>query len=109
MASGMACSCEQLVMGNEIVGMAKRFINGITVNAETIARDVIAAVGPGKHFMDHQHTFDHFREEIWMTKMFDRQPIQSWQDAGKPTMEDRVKEKVREIIENHQPKLWMIG
>ena len=104
LASGMACSCEQLVMGNEIVGMAKRFVKGITVNAETIARDLFAAIGPGKHFMDHQHTFDHFREEIWMTKMFDRQPIQSWQDAGEPTMEGRVQEKVREIIDTHQPK-----
>ncbi len=104
MASAMACSCEQLVLGNEIIGMTKRFIEGITVNAETLARDVIAAVGPGKHFMDHQHTFDHFREEIWITKMFDRQPIESWKTAGKPTMEDRTKEKTLDIIENHQPE-----
>ncbi|MEA3232158.1 MAG: trimethylamine methyltransferase family protein [Thermodesulfobacteriota bacterium] len=103
-ASGMACSCEQLVMGNEIVGMTKRFIEGITVNAETIARDVIAAIGPGKHFIEHPHTFDHFRKEIWMTKMFDRQPIESWQNAGKPSMEDRVREKIRTIIESHEPE-----
>ena len=103
-ASGMACSCEQLVLGNEIIGMSKRFIEGITVNAETLAREVIAAVGPGGHFMDQQHTYDHFRRELWMTKMFDRQPIVSWQEAGEPTMEDRVKENVRDIIENHQPE-----
>ena len=39
-----------------------------------------------------------------MTKLFDRQPIVSWQEAGEPTMEDRVKENVRDIIENHQPE-----
>jgi len=104
MASGMACSCEQLVMGNEIIGMSKRFIEGITVNAETLAREVITAVGPGGHFMDQQHTFDHFRKELWMTKMFDRQPIVSWQEAGKPSMEDRVREKIRTIIESHEPE-----
>jgi trimethylamine--corrinoid protein Co-methyltransferase len=103
-ASGMACSCEQLVLGNEIIGMSKRFIQGITVNAETLAREVIAAVGPGGHFMDQQHTYDHFRRELWLTKMFDRQPIVSWQETGEPTMEGRVKEKVRDIIENHQPE-----
>ena len=32
MASGMACSCEQLVMGNEIIGMTRRFVEGITVS-----------------------------------------------------------------------------
>lgn len=104
LASGMACSCEQLVMGNEVVGMTKRFIEGITVNAETIARDVVADVGPGRHFMDHEHTFSHFRKETWLSKMFNRQPIQAWLNAGQPTMEGRVQEKIREIIENHQPK-----
>jgi len=103
-ASGMACSCEQLVLGNEIIGMSKRFIQGITVNAETLAREVIAAVGPGGHFMDQQHTYDHFRRELWLTKMFDRQPIVSWQETGEPNMEGRVKEKVLDIIENHQPE-----
>jgi trimethylamine--corrinoid protein Co-methyltransferase len=104
MASGMACSCEQLVLGNEIVGMTKRFIRGITVDSETLAREVIETVGPGGHFLSQKHTVEHLRKELWTTKMFNRKPIQAWLDDGKPTMEDRVRQEVRRIIENHTPK-----
>ncbi|NIV28506.1 MAG: hypothetical protein GWN58_03005, partial [Anaerolineae bacterium] len=38
---GMVCSAEMLVMGNEVIGMAKRLIQGIRVDVETLARDVI--------------------------------------------------------------------
>lgn len=104
MASGMACSCEQLVMGNEIVGMTRRFVEGITVDAETLARDVIAAVGPGGHFLTQPHTVANLRKELWTTRLFDHQSIADWQKGGRPTLETRVREKVRRIVETHQPE-----
>lgn len=104
MASGMACSCAQLVMGNEIIGMAKRFVEGITVNAETLAREVIEAVGPGGEFMTADHTFKHFRKELWSSRLLNRQAIEPWIDSGKPTMEDRVNEEVRHILSDHRPE-----
>ncbi|MCD4719538.1 MAG: trimethylamine methyltransferase family protein [Desulfobacula sp.] len=104
MASGMACSLEQLVMGNEVVGMTKRFVEGITVTRETIARQIIEDVGPGGHFLVQQHTMNHFKEELWNAKLLNRQTIDAWNDAGKPSMEDRVKEEVRMITETHKPE-----
>ena len=103
MASGMACSCEQLVMGNEIIGMTRRFIEGITVNGDTLARDVITAVGPGGNFLAQEHTVNHLRKELWQHKLFNRQPIAAWQAAGQPVMEDRVREALRRLVETHQP------
>ena len=103
-ASGMACSLEQLVMGNEVVGMTKRFVEGITVNRETIARQIMEDVGPGGHFLVQQHTMDHFKKELSNAKLMNRQTIDGWKDAGKPSMEDRVKEEVRKISETHKPE-----
>ena len=105
MASGMACSCEQLVMGNEIIGMAKRFVDGITVDADTLARDVMDAVGPGGNYLAQRHTVDHLRRELWQARLLDRQPIAAWQAAGGPTMEDRVREEVRHIVDSHRPEV----
>lgn len=104
MASGMACSCEQLVMGNEIIGMTKRFVAGITVDAETLARDVIEAVGPGGNFLAQRHTVTHLRKELWQARLLNRQPIATWQAAGQSTMEDRVREEVRRLVETHEPQ-----
>ena len=104
MASGMACSLEQLVMGNEVVGMTKRFVEGISVTRETIARQIIEDVGPSGHFLVQQHTMDHFKKELWNARLLNRQTIDAWNDAGKPSMEDRVKEEVKMIAETHKPK-----
>ncbi|RLC20373.1 MAG: hypothetical protein DRH93_13800 [Deltaproteobacteria bacterium] len=104
MASGMACSLEQLVMGNEVVGMTKRFVEGITVTRETIARQIIEDVGPRGHFLVQQHTMNHFKKELWNARLLNRQTIDAWNDAGKPSMEDRVKEEVRMITETHTPE-----
>jgi len=104
MAAGMACSLEQLVMGNEIVGMTKRFVEGIAVTKETIARQIIEDVGPGGHFLVQKHTMDHFKKELWNAKLMNRQTIETWKDSGKPSMEDRVKKEVRMIAETHKPE-----
>jgi len=100
----MACSLEQLVMGNEVVGMTKRFVEGISVTRETIARQIIEDVGPGGHFLVQQHTMNHFKKELWNARLLNRQTIDAWNDSGKPSMEDRVKEEVRMIAETHKPK-----
>ena len=39
-----------LVMTDEIIGIVKRVLKGIRADDETIARDVIHAVGPGRPF-----------------------------------------------------------
>jgi len=104
MAAGMACSLEQLVMGNEVVGMTKRFVDGITVTRETIARQIIEDVGPSGHFLVQPHTMNHFKEELWNAKLLNRQTIDAWDASGKPTMEDRVKEEVKMIVETHKPE-----
>lgn len=98
---GMVCSAEMLVLGDEVIGMTKRFVRGIRVNAETLARDVIAEVGPGGHFLQEKHTLDHFKEELWMPRLLTRQHYDVWQQSGAKDMSQRVSERVREIIESH--------
>ena len=104
MATGMACSLEQLVMGNEVVGMTKRFVEGIRVTKETLARQVIEDVGPGGHFLVQQHTMDHFKEELWTSNLMNRQTIDAWKSAGCPTMADRVQDEIRHICDTHTPQ-----
>jgi trimethylamine--corrinoid protein Co-methyltransferase len=103
MDMGMVCSTDMLVMGNETIGMAKRFIRGVEVNAETLARDVIGAVGPGGHYLQEDHTYDHFRQQLWMPQLLERRGYDLWEADGSKSMAQRVRERVLEIIETHQP------
>ena len=102
--SAMCCSAQQLVFGNEVVGMVKHFMKGITVNRSTLAREVIEAVGPGGQYLTQQHTLQNFRDQLWQSQLMDRQPRKKWEAAGAKNMAVRVGEEVVRILETHQPK-----
>ena len=101
MDRGMVCSAEMLVLGNEVIGMAKRFIEGIEVNTETLARGVIEEVGPGGHFLQQDHTLHHFRKELWMPSLLTRQHYEVWQKDGAKDMAQRVQDRVHQLYESH--------
>ena len=102
MDMAMVCSTAQLVLGNEAIGWTKRFISGIEVNRETIAREIIEAVGPGGHFLQQPHTVRHLRRELWRSELLTRQPYVTWEKEGSKDMGRRIQEKLKDIIENHE-------
>jgi trimethylamine--corrinoid protein Co-methyltransferase len=102
MDMGMANSAEMLVMGDEIVGMVRRFLQGVEVNADTLAREVIEKVGPGGNFLQEDHTVNHFRAEHWVPSLLDRQAREAWESTGAKTMGERIREKIRHILQTYK-------
>ncbi|MDX2500301.1 MAG: trimethylamine methyltransferase family protein [Deltaproteobacteria bacterium] len=100
--NGMVCSTAQLVLGNESIGMAKRFIRGIEVNRETLAVEVIEKVGPGGHYLDQDHTYNHFKSESWMPDLMVRSAYDEWENQGAKDMAARIQDKLEDIVKNHQ-------
>ena len=101
MDNGMVCSTAQLILGDENIGMTKRFIRGIEVNSETLARELIEQVGPGGHFLDCDHTYEHFKNELWRPNLMTRTAYEEWQDQGSKDTATRIQETLRDIVENH--------
>ncbi|MBW2611809.1 MAG: trimethylamine methyltransferase family protein [Deltaproteobacteria bacterium] len=104
MDGSMACSVEQLVLGDEIIGMARRFMRGLDFSPRQIARDLMYQVGPGGEFLSQPHTVQHFKKELWRPSIFTRQPMESWKDEGEKDTLARVREKIRHISETHKPE-----
>jgi trimethylamine--corrinoid protein Co-methyltransferase len=102
--SGLLGSYDMLVMSNEAISMAKHILNGITVTPETLAVDVIEHVGPGGHYLTQEHTRQHFRQELWLPQLMDRQLRRSWEAGGCTTMAQRVRAQVLNILEHHEPE-----
>ncbi len=101
--SGLLGSFDMLVMADEVIGMAKRILSGVTVTPETLAVDLIERVGPGGHYLTQEHTRQHFRSETWFPSLIDRQMRRAWEAGGRKTMADRVRAKVVDILEHHEP------
>jgi len=103
LGAGMICSPEMLVMGDEICGMARHFLRGINIDADTLATEIIDEIGPGGNFLQTLHTFKHFKNEAWFPKLMERNYHDNWVGKGRPSTQDRVREKLAEIIESHEP------
>ena len=93
----------QLVIDNEIIGMAKRAIRGIDFNEDTLGLDVIKRVGFDGNFLIDEHTLRHFKTEYLRHKIFNRKPREVWKDEGKKSMEVLATEKLEDLLQNHQP------
>lgn len=104
MASGSYGCLAMALICDEVIGMAKRFIEGITVDSESLAVDVIEEVGPGGHFLDHAHTATLFRKELYIPKLFDRQSESLWRQDGAKKIDETAAAKVSEILAQHKPQ-----
>ena len=103
MDMSMACGVEQLVLGDEIIGMTRRFLNGVDFSPHQIVRGLLEKVGPGGEFLSQKHTLENFRNELWRPSIFTRKPINVWREGGEKDTEQRIREKIRHILDSHLP------
>lgn len=103
MESGLTVSYEMIVLTDELVAMMDHFMKGIDVSPETLMVDELHNVGPGGNFLSTKATLGRFRS-YWFPGLLDRKIRASWLEKGATTMGERLNQKVRQILENHQPK-----
>ena len=99
--SGLTTSPEMIVLCDEIIGMLRRFMRGISLDEASMALDAIHQVGPDGDFLTSQHTFQHFRR-LWRPALFNRLGGEKWAMEGSKRLGEHLQEKTISIIEKHQ-------
>jgi len=105
-----AACYEMVVIHDEIFGMAKRMADGIEVNEETMAVDVIKKIAPlaatkaGGHYMAEKHTLKHIDRERYVPKISDKTSRDIWEKAGSKDLRQVARERVKEILAKHVPE-----
>ncbi|MDH4204980.1 MAG: trimethylamine methyltransferase family protein [Desulfobacteraceae bacterium] len=94
----MTASYDKMVVDNEIIGMVMRAVDGIKVNDETLAFDLIKKAGPGGHFISARHTRRHMRSELYKPQHSDRENRDRWQKQGAKDSRQRAAGKAQEIL-----------
>lgn len=92
-------------MVNELVAMSRFFAEGIRVNKETLALEVIERVtsgGPGSIFLMDDHTFEYFMQAQFLPQLLDRSRYDSWEEAGATDLYKRCNIEARRILSEHQ-------
>jgi trimethylamine--corrinoid protein Co-methyltransferase len=100
---GRTGSLDMIVMCDEIIDQIHRMKRGIPVSDDMLALNAIRQVGPGGHFLIHDHTLRHLRSTQWRPKLLYRMGYDKWEKSGAPSLLDRARKRLLEIIENHQP------
>jgi trimethylamine--corrinoid protein Co-methyltransferase len=95
---------EQAIIGNEICSFINRILQGIEVNPDTLAVDVIREIGPGGEYLTHDHTTEYFRSEQWDAKLGNRLTRDHWEEQGAMDIRAKARDKFKKILATHQPK-----
>ena len=96
---------EKFVIDNDILGMVMRAVEGIKVDDDSLAFDLIKQVGPGGNFVTAKHTRRFMRSEHYQPSVSDRNSREEWEARGRQTTWERAAERVREIMDNHNYNL----
>lgn len=93
----------QAIIDDDIAGMIGRFLEGIIVNDETLAVDLIEEVGslPG-FYLDKEHTRKWWQKEQYIPAVAELSSLQEWLVTGKKTTIDLAKDKMEEILATHK-------
>jgi trimethylamine--corrinoid protein Co-methyltransferase len=101
--SGLTGSLELVVICDEIISWLKAYLQGLEINQETLALDVIHEHALTADFLGTEHTVRHVREG-WQPNLVDRHNFEGWMASGGMSMGKRAKTKIDDILsdEHHE-------
>lgn len=100
---GLTASMEKFVIDLENVAMFHAYLDGFKVDAETLALESIAAVGPGGHHFGTEHTQALYRDAFYATSLADRQGFDAWVAAGAQETALRANRLWKEMLAHYEP------
>jgi len=101
---GLTGSLEMVVIMDEVIDQIRRMQRGIPVNEEMLAVEVIKEGARQGEFLSHSHTLAHLRTTQWRPQLMNRMGYEQWDQSGRKDLLSRAREKLKTIIESHQPR-----
>ena len=102
-------SLPKILLDCELFRQCRRVRAGFTVDAEHLMEDVVAAVGPGGHYLRARETRQFLRRgELLAPRLLQREPYEAWSAARtaetrRAAEEQRAVAAVEEILATHRP------
>lgn len=104
--AGMHVCMSKFVVDAEQCAMAHRMGEGPRWDDFDEALAAVRDIGPGGHYLGHQHTQENFQRAFFMPKLFDNNNYEQWLAAGEKDITKRASEfAAKQLSEYVQPKL----
>lgn len=95
-------SYEKYIIDEHLVAMCKRLAEGINVNDETLAVDLIKQVGPKGQYLEEMHTTMYYRKEHCTSKLFVKEGLEVWEKKGAKSAVDRAYEEMQKRLSKYK-------
>ena len=104
--AGMHCSVAKFVVDAEQCAMAHRMGAGVRWDDFDEALAAVRDVGPGGHYLGHDHTQANFQTAFFMPELFDNNSIEQWAAEGSKEITERALAFAKDLLAHYeQPKL----
>lgn len=78
----LSMSYEKFMLDADLCGALHTYLDGITVDDNSLAFGAFAEVGPGNHFFGCAHTMANYQTAFWDSDLSDNEPFEKWEAAG---------------------------
>jgi trimethylamine--corrinoid protein Co-methyltransferase len=100
LSGGKTGSLEMLVLCNELAGMVTSLVQGLQVDATTLAMPVIAAGALAGGFVKHPHTRAHVAKALWAGPLFTRTGLAGGFSQPDDGAAKRIRARLAELLED---------
>ena len=100
---GLVMGYEKFVLDVDHLGMMHTFMNGLTLDDNTIALDAFREVGPGNHFLGCKHTMANYETAFHEPDLSDNNSFEQWRDAGEKDAQVRAHERWTAMLAEYRP------
>ena len=100
---GFAYCPVQLGMDDELLGFLFKSLEGIPADTERLAAEAIKRNGFAGDYMTDDTTIAFLRSDYYQPTILNRSSRERWTADGKKDMNDRARERIQTLIQDHKP------
>jgi len=95
----MVGSYEELVVDNETFSYFRKVANGVAVNEDTLALEVVESVARGGNYLDQDHTLRHLRSgELFIPKVGFGDSWTEWEAKGSRDIRTVARDFAQKVV-----------
>jgi len=87
-----------LIFCDDCMAAVRRMAAPLVIDEDTLALETMKEVGPGGTFLSQDHTFQHFRQELWMPRLLERRNWELWEKDGAMDIFKVAERRLHELL-----------
>jgi trimethylamine--corrinoid protein Co-methyltransferase len=101
LSTGEVYCGEWVVILHEMIEYIKQVLRKEDFSEGRLMIQDIIDVGPGGTYVDRRSTYELFRKEYWMPRLFEHSNVGQWIELGSKSIRQQAQEAARRLIAEH--------